>query len=94
VSTPEPKEPPKVVVTRSEAADGPLSSELRNLGLPVLLWPAVTVEMAETGPLEEALGRATSFDWIVFASRHAVAAVTRVRPSLAPAWVARGPSPG
>ena len=70
------REPKHVVVTRSEARDGPLSSELRNLGLPVLLWPAVTVEMTETGPLEEALANITSFQWIVFASRHAVAAVT------------------
>lgn len=70
------REPKHVVVTRSEARDGPLSSELRNLGLPVLLWPAVTVEMAETGPLEAALADITSFQWIVFASRHAVAAVT------------------
>jgi uroporphyrinogen-III synthase len=68
--------PKHVVVTRSEARDGPLSSELRNLGLPVLLWPAVTVEMTETGPLEEALANINSFQWIVFASRHAVAAVT------------------
>ena len=68
--------PKHVVVTRSEARDGPLSTELRNLGLPVLLWPAVTVEMAETGPLEAALADITSFQWIVFASRHAVAAVT------------------
>ncbi len=69
-------EPKRVVVTRSEASDGPLSSELRNLGIPVLLWPAVTVEMTEPGPLEEALARITDFQWIVFASRHAVAAVT------------------
>lgn len=74
--TPTDREPKHVVVTRSEARDGPLSSELRNLGLPVLLWPAVTVEMTETGPLKEALGNITSFQWIVFASRHAVAAVT------------------
>jgi len=73
-------ESPRVVVTRSETADGPLSSELRSLGLPVLLWPAVAVEMAERGPLEGALQRAASFDWIVFASRHAVAAVTRILP--------------
>jgi uroporphyrinogen-III synthase len=65
-----------VVVTRSEASDGPLSSELRNLGLPVLLWPAVSVELTEPGPLEEALANLESFQWIVFASRHAVAAVT------------------
>lgn len=73
-------EPPRVVVTRSEAADGPLSSELRSLGLSVLLWPAVAVEIAEKGPLENALQHAASFDWIVFASRHAVAAVTQILP--------------
>jgi uroporphyrinogen-III synthase len=64
-----------VVVTRAEASDGPLSTELRSLGLPVLLWPAVSTTAAETGPLEAALGRVQEFDWIVFASRHAVAAV-------------------
>jgi uroporphyrinogen-III synthase len=72
-------EPKRVVVTRSEASDGPLSSELRNLGLPVLLWPAVSVELTEPGPLEAALADITSFQWIVFASRHAVAAVTALR---------------
>ena len=75
-SRPADREPKRVVVTRSEASDGPLSSELRNLGLPVLLWPAVTVEMTEKGPLEAALANINSFQWIVFASRHAVAAVT------------------
>jgi uroporphyrinogen-III synthase len=80
-----PHEPPRhVVVTRSESSDGPLCSELRNLGLPVLLWPAVTVEMADKAPLEAALGRLETFNWIVFASRHAVAAVTLIR-SAAPA---------
>jgi uroporphyrinogen-III synthase len=72
-------EPKRVVVTRSEASDGPLSSELRNLGLPVLLWPAVSVELTEPGPLEAALADIGSFQWIVFASRHAVAAVTALK---------------
>jgi uroporphyrinogen III methyltransferase / synthase len=65
-----------VVVTRAEPSDGPLSSELRNLGLRVLLWPAVSVSPAETGALDKALEHVEAFDWIVFASRHAVAAVT------------------
>jgi len=64
-----------VVVTRAEDDNGPLSSELRNLGLQVLLWPAVSVAVAETGPLEDALRAINEFDWIVFASRYAVAAV-------------------
>jgi uroporphyrinogen-III synthase len=57
---------------------------LRELGLPVLLWPAVSVAVAETGPLDEALRSIEGFDWIVFASRHAVAAVTE-RVDAAPA---------
>jgi uroporphyrinogen III methyltransferase/synthase len=65
----------RVVVTRAESDNGPLSSELRELGLQVLLWPAVSVAIAETGPLEAALGTIHEFDWIVFASRYAVAAV-------------------
>jgi uroporphyrinogen-III synthase len=73
-----------VVVTRAESAEGPLSSQLRGLGLQVLLWPAVSVAVAETGPLEEALKSLGEFDWIVFASRHAVAAVTE-RVAKAPA---------
>jgi uroporphyrinogen-III synthase len=64
-----------VVVTRAESADGPLSSELRTLGLPVLLWPAVSSEASDTKSLEAELARIDRFDWIVFASRRAVAAV-------------------
>jgi uroporphyrinogen-III synthase len=75
----ESREPKRVVVTRSETGDGPLSSELRNLGLPVLLWPAVSVAMADLGPLEAALARVDSYQWVVFASRHAVAAVTQLK---------------
>jgi uroporphyrinogen-III synthase len=44
------------------------------------------VAIVETGPLEEALERVQAFDWIVFASRHAVAAVTE-RMAMAPAGV-------
>jgi uroporphyrinogen-III synthase len=73
-----------VVVTRAEPDNGPLSSYLRELGLPVLLWPAVSVAVADTGPLEAALRSIQEFDWIVFASRHAVAAVIE--------WVASPPA--
>jgi uroporphyrinogen-III synthase len=73
-----------VVVTRAETDSGPLSTHLRELGLQVLSWPAVTVAVAETGALEEALRSLEGFDWIVFASRHAVAAVTE-RIAAAPA---------
>jgi uroporphyrinogen-III synthase len=64
-----------VVVTRAERADGPLSRELRSLGLEVLSWPALSVTASLSHALDEALADLRSFAWIVFASRHAVAAV-------------------
>ncbi|MBS0365689.1 MAG: uroporphyrinogen-III synthase [Proteobacteria bacterium] len=64
-----------VVVTRAESHDGPLCRELKRLGLPVLLWPAVQIHAADPALLREALTRIGQFDWIVFASRPAVAAV-------------------
>ena len=67
--------PRAVVVTRAEPTDGPLSRELKRLGLEVLAWPAISVAPADSRSLDEALQRLPSFAWIVFASRHAVAAV-------------------
>ena len=69
-----------VVVTRAESADGPLSRELKNLGLEVLSWPAVSVTAADSKALDEALAGLAAFAWIVFASRHAVAAVLARTP--------------
>lgn len=77
---------PPVVVTRAEGTDGPLSRQLKALGLKVLLWPAVSVTAADSRALEAALRDSRSFGWIVFASRHAVAAVLERLPA-APAGV-------
>jgi uroporphyrinogen-III synthase len=65
-----------VVVTRAEERDGPLSQELRSLGLAVLVWAAVRILPTNTTRLEEELRRIEEFDWIVLTSRHGVAAVT------------------
>jgi uroporphyrinogen-III synthase len=73
-----------VVVTRPEERDGPLSRELKSLGLPVLIWAAVRVLPVDTAQLDEALSRAAMFDWIVFTSRHGVAAVTARLPTPPP----------
>ena len=70
-----------VVVTRAEESDGPLCTELKSLGLPVLVWAAVRVMPADTAQLDEALGRIDTFEWIVFTSRHGVAAVTARLPA-------------
>jgi uroporphyrinogen-III synthase len=63
---------PPVVVTRAEGAEGPLTAQLRSLGVKVLLWPAIEVTPTDTTDLEAALARIAEFDWIVFASRQAV----------------------
>ena len=73
-----------VVVTRAEGSDGPLSRELRELGLKVLTWPAVRVTPADPSALAAALAAVRSFGWIVFASRHAVAAVLERLPHAPP----------
>ena len=79
-----------VVVTRDEPADGPLSRELRALGLGVLRWPVLSVgPVAATAALDAALGRLEQFDWVVFASQHAVAAVV-ARVAVPPARVRIG----
>ena len=70
-----------VVVTRAEAADGPLSRELRSLGHTVLIWPAISVASADPQALRTVLQSLDSFAWIIFASRHAAAAVLERRPA-------------
>jgi uroporphyrinogen-III synthase len=74
-----------VVVTRAESADGPLCRELRGFGLEVLLWPAIAVGAPDAAALGDAIGAIGSFDWIVFASRHAVSAVLERLPQPPPA---------
>jgi uroporphyrinogen-III synthase len=73
--------PRPVVVTRAEAHDGPLSTQLRKLGLTVLSWPATRTRGTSSAALEQVLQRAREFDWMIFASRHAVAAVLRHLPT-------------
>jgi uroporphyrinogen-III synthase len=76
-----------VVVTRDEAADGPLSRELRALGLEVLAWPVLSIGPAgNRDALDAALSRLNQFDWLVFASQHAVAEVVR-RVPVPPAYL-------
>ena len=79
--------PGPVVVTRDEPADGPLSRELRALGIEVLGWPVLSIGPAgDTAALERALCRLNEFEWLVFASQHAVAEVVR-RVPVPPAYL-------
>jgi uroporphyrinogen-III synthase len=58
-----------------------LSRELKNLGMRVLLWPTVSIGTTDPAPLRAALQAISSFHWIVFASRNAVAAVLEQLPA-------------
>jgi uroporphyrinogen-III synthase len=67
-----------VVVTRGAGTDDALSSRLRDLGAEVLEFPAIALADAEDfGPLDAALGALERFDWVVFASAHAVEEAVR-----------------
>ena len=44
-------------MTRAEASDGPLCSQLRSLGVKVLLWPAIEVTKSDSSELDAALAR-------------------------------------
>ncbi len=66
-----------VVVTRAEAAGGPLGAKLAAHGAVVRHWPVVRIlPPADPGPLEKALASLARYDWIVFSSPRAVDAVT------------------
>ncbi len=65
-----------VVVTRAEAAGGPLGARLTAHGAFVCHWPVVRIlPPADPGPLEKALASLGRYDWIVFSSPRAVYAV-------------------
>lgn len=75
---------PGVVVTRDEGPDGPLTGLLHARGLSVHRWPTIRIVPPEDpGPLDAALSRLHEFDWVVFTSPRAVAAV-RDRVAAAP----------
>ncbi len=67
----------KIVVTRDEDADGPLSSALRDLGADPLVCAVIQERPPEDSkPLESATKQIDSFDWVVFSSVRSVRALS------------------
>jgi uroporphyrinogen-III synthase len=65
-----------VVVTRDEGPDGPLTRLLAERGLRAEHWTTIrTGPPSDPAPLETALAALAGFDWAVFTSPRAVAAV-------------------
>lgn len=77
----------RIVVTRAPHQAEQLAAPLRELGADVILLPVIgIVPPLDRGPLETAAKRLDEYDWIVFTSANAVAALAaqftgeRVRP--------------
>jgi uroporphyrinogen-III synthase len=64
----------RVLVTRAEPRNGPLSSLLRSRGAIVVHWPAYRIAPGSTRELRAALANADRYDWIAFTSANAVQA--------------------
>ena len=88
----------RLVVTRRPEQSGELSRALADLGAEVVELPTIAIAPpADCAPLDDALSRLASFDWLVFTSANAVAAVRDRLAALglaAPAPAPRGASVG
>src|SRR5206468_7977123 len=63
----------RIVVTRPSGESDGSASTLEALGAEVLLAPTVQILPVEDfGPLDDAIGRLDSFDWLVFTSSNGV----------------------
>jgi uroporphyrinogen-III synthase len=72
-----------VAVTRAEEPGGPLERRLRAAGATVLRWNTFRIAPpADPAPLVAAAGRLSAYDWIVFPSAHAAAALGRALAAL------------
>jgi uroporphyrinogen III methyltransferase/synthase len=68
----------RILVTRPRQQAGELAQRLEELGAVAQLLPAIEVrEPADWGPVDRALERLASFDWLVFTSGHGVHALIR-----------------
>jgi uroporphyrinogen-III synthase len=63
----------QIVVTRARDQAGELSTKLRALGAQVIEFPTIEIRPAEDyGPLDGAIARLDSYDWLIFTSANGV----------------------
>jgi uroporphyrinogen-III synthase len=85
----------KIVITRSQTDAAQLANRLAALGAEPIVVPAIQVEFADPGPLDAALAKIQSYDWVIFTSRNGVDAVyQRVKSIKGPRVAAIGPATG
>ncbi len=75
----------KVIVTRDEDADGPLSTAIRDAGGHPVCLPLIKHAPPENpAPLAEAVARIDEYDWVVFTSARGVESLARPLKGLRP----------
>jgi uroporphyrinogen III methyltransferase/synthase len=63
----------KIVVTRARDQAGEFSERLRSLGADAIELPVISLEApADTGPLDAAIEKLSSYDWLIFTSVNGV----------------------
>ncbi len=63
----------RIVVTRARDQAGVLCARLTGLGAEVIEFPTIEIRAAEDyRPLDEAIGRLASYDWLIFTSANGV----------------------
>ncbi|HKW56920.1 MAG TPA: uroporphyrinogen-III synthase [Candidatus Acidoferrum sp.] len=83
-----------VILTRPQAQSEELCRELTTRGAAIKLLPLISIGPPDDyAPLDDALTRLASFDWIVFTSANAVQAVSQRSQSLAKPRIANAKAP-
>ncbi len=63
----------RIVVTRAEEQSGDFSTRLRSLGADVVTLPVIAIRpAADYGPLDDAIARLETYDWLLFTSANGV----------------------
>lgn len=89
---------PRVLITRPRAQAADLVRALEEWGARAVVFPTVEIRPpADPGPLDRAVGRLPEYDWLVFTSANAVAALfdrldAGAHPPQAPRIAAVGPA--
>lgn len=82
----------RVVVTRAAHQAGDLTQQLEGLGADVVELPTIELERLSPAPLDDALGRLATFDWIALTSANGVDILVD-RMGVAGVTIARGSPP-
>ena len=63
----------RIVITRARGQAGELAARLEKLGADVIEFPTIEIQpAADYGPLDEALARIGSYEWVIFTSANGV----------------------